>query len=183
MLALALLESVRALDAHVPDELDEVHQELAVKRLGRSSTVAAQIARLERQVQKGDRAPASELEALVRLVARRHDAGLVFTDGGRRLGRLLIARLPLPVAVARLAGRLVARRAVRAVGMVLTTQPRLVATVADDLLVRATPEGAACAFYGAAVAEVLRRLTTFDGAMIHVACRTQGDATCRWEAI
>jgi predicted hydrocarbon binding protein len=46
----------------------------------------------------------------------------------------------------------------------------------------ATPDGAACAFYGAAFAELLRQLTDFDGAMLHVRCRARGDDACVWGA-
>jgi len=180
LLSLALFESVRALDAHVPDELDEVHLELGVKRLGQSSTVAAQIERLHRDVRRGDPIPATDVEALLRLVARRTDAGLVFTDAGRRLGRHLIRGLPLPVGIARLVGRQMTRRALRRIGIVLRGAPRPEAVATDDLMMRATPDGAACAFLGAAVAEVMRRLSDFDGAMIHVTCRGRGADACVW---
>jgi predicted hydrocarbon binding protein len=183
LLSLALLEAVQGVDAHVPDELDEVHQELAVKRLGRSATVQVQIDRLRRQARRGAPATAEEFAALLTLVGRRRDAGLVFTDAGRRLGRRLIDDLPVPTGLARLAGWSIARRRLRQyLGVVLTTAEPAAGELAGDLLVRATPDGAACAFVGAAVAEMLRSLTSFDGAMIHVACRARGDDVCRWRA-
>jgi hypothetical protein len=40
----------------------------------------------------------------------------------------------------------------------------------------------ACTFYGSALAELLRLLTDFDGAMVHVACRARGDTECQWRS-
>ena len=184
LLPLALLEAVRELDAHVPDELDEVHEELAVKRLGQSPTVAAQIARWSRLARKGEDVDAADCEGLLRLVARRADAGLVFTDAGRRLGRHIVSGSVVPRALVRLMGWRVARRRIamhlRVVMAGTARQPE--ASGRDTIAIRATPDGAACAFLGAAVAEVLRRLTAFDGAMMHVSCLGRGGDVCRWRA-
>jgi hypothetical protein len=46
----------------------------------------------------------------------------------------------------------------------------------------AREDGVACRFYTAALAELLRLLANFEGAMIHEACRGRGDRTCRWRA-
>jgi len=56
------------------------------------------------------------------------------------------------------------------------------AVIADPLSLRALPDGQACSFYGAALAEALRVLTGFEGAMVHTRCRGRGDDTCRWQA-
>jgi predicted hydrocarbon binding protein len=55
-----------------------------------------------------------------------------------------------------------------------------VALVAHDIATRATPDGAACVFYTAAFAELLRQLLDFDGAMTHSRCRARGDERCEW---
>jgi len=47
---------------------------------------------------------------------------------------------------------------------------------------RVTPDGAACAFYGAGLVELLRLLVGYEGAMLHVACRARGGARCEWRA-
>jgi hypothetical protein len=55
-----------------------------------------------------------------------------------------------------------------------------VATREDNLPVQATPDGAACGFYAAALAELLRQLMDFEGSMVHSSCRARGDARCEW---
>jgi len=54
--------------------------------------------------------------------------------------------------------------------------------IPQPLSLRALPDGQACSFYGAALAETLRVLTGFEGAMVHMGCRGRGDDTCRWQA-
>src|SRR5260370_23389527 len=84
ILPLAVLEAVRNLDTPVEDGLSEFAEELLVKRLGLSSTVAMQLERYEGLVRRDARVEADQLEALLRLVGRRPDAELVFADAGRR---------------------------------------------------------------------------------------------------
>jgi predicted hydrocarbon binding protein len=48
--------------------------------------------------------------------------------------------------------------------------------------VRATPDGAACGFYAAAFAELLRDLVDFDGGVLHPSCRSRGEARCEWRS-
>ena len=50
------------------------------------------------------------------------------------------------------------------------------------LAIRATPDGAACALYGAAFTELLRLFANFEGSMVHVSCRGAGGAACEWRA-
>jgi hypothetical protein len=52
--------------------------------------------------------------------------------------------------------------------------------MADPLSILAVPDGAACAFYGAAYGELLRSLSGFEGAMLHEACCSRGDEACVW---
>jgi hypothetical protein len=54
--------------------------------------------------------------------------------------------------------------------------------VGDSLATRAGAEGMGCYFYGAAFAELLRVLGSFEGAMLHEYCRGRGDAQCAWRA-
>jgi hypothetical protein len=184
------LEALRALDAPVRDDLDEFHQELAVKRLGMSPTVAAQIDRYRQVAVRDGRIENDEVVALLRLVGRRTDADLVFSDAGRRAGRYAVRRLGLGAMLSarglpRFArGRLglaMARRAARVFDATLELDGELiVATIPDPPSAVATPGGSGCGFFGAAVAETLRALTDFDGAMLHIACRARGDSVCRW---
>jgi len=57
-----------------------------------------------------------------------------------------------------------------------------VARVGDALAVQATPDGAACALYGAGFTELLRLLVGFEGAMLHVSCRPPAARLCEWRA-
>ena len=56
------------------------------------------------------------------------------------------------------------------------------AVLPDAITIRATPDGAACGLWAAALAELLRLLTGFEGAMRHTACRALGAAACEWRA-
>ena len=189
ILPLVVLEAVRNLDTPVEDGLAEFADELLVKRLGLSSTVAMQLAQYEALVRRDARVDPAHVEALLRLVGRRPDADLVFADAGRRAARRAVRRL---FVVSRLAARLapnalgyaVARRAARAVlgGDLRREQQVPVARVGDTLAVSATPDGSACGVYGAAFAELLRLLVGFEGAMLHTACRATGAAHCEWRA-
>lgn len=186
---LAVLEAVRNLDTPVEDGLSEFAEELLAKRLGLSSTVTMQLAQYEALVRRDAGADPAHVEALLRLVGRRPDADLVFADAGRRAARRAVRRLFVGSRFAARAaphafGYPVARRAARAVfGGELKREGEVpVARVRDALAVNATPDGAACALYAAAFAELLRLLVGFEGAMLHVACRAGGDDRCEWRA-
>ena len=178
---LAVLEAVKNLDTPVEDGLTEFAEELLVKRLGLSATVTMQLAEFEQLVRKDARVEPSHVEALLRLVGRRPDADLVFADAGRRAARRAVKRMsPL----SRLFGHRAARRAARTVlGAELAREQRLpVARVSDAIAIQATPDGAACGFYGAALVELLRLLVGYEGAMVHVDCRARGGSRCEWRA-
>ena len=191
-LALALLEAVRAIDAPIPDALDEPHGDLAAKRLGLSRTVENEIGRLEQLARRGGMVPGQEFAALQRLVTRRPDASLVFSDAGRRAARRAAAELPvrtrlllrtLPHGAATAVGLRLARRlARRELGVDLTSgEGRAHAALGGDLTV-VTEAGPACSFIGSALAELLRRVAGFDGAMVHTSCRARGEDVCAWSA-
>jgi len=189
ILPLTVLEAVRNLDTPVEDGLSEFAAELLSKRLGLSPTVAMQLREYEAMARRDARADPAHVEALLRLVGRRPDAGLVFADAGRRAARRAVRRLfVMSRLAARVAPRLfgygAARRAARAVlGGELRREGRVpVARVDDAIAVHATPDGAACTLFGAGFAELLRLLVGFEGAMVHVSCRATGGATCEWRA-
>jgi hypothetical protein len=193
IIPLALLESIRRLDLPARDGLEEFHKELAVKRLGMSQTVAQQIERFQRLAARAARVDAIEVEQLLRLIGRRVDADLVFNEAGRRAGTLAVGQIfgltrafvhVLPRGLGNGGAIAVGRRATRDVfDMELSRSNGLpAAELTETLNTQATPSGASCAFFGSAVAEILRRLTEFDGAMLHVDCRAKGGAVCRWRA-
>ena len=178
---LAVLEAVKNLDTPVEDGLAEFADELLVKRLGLSPTVQMQLTEFEELVRKDARVDDSHVEALLRLVGRRPDADLVFADAGRRAARRAVKRM---FAISRVFGHAAARRAARAVlGAELAWDHRMpVARVSDPIAIQATPDGAACGFYGAGLVELLRLLVGYEGAMLHVACRARGGTGCEWRA-
>jgi predicted hydrocarbon binding protein len=159
------------------------------KRLGLSGTVRVQLQQYESLVRRGGRVDAGVVEALLRLVGRRPDAELVFAEAGRRAARRAAAALWLPSRAAaraapRALGMAAARRTARRVlGGELKREAHLpVARVADPLAVRATPDGKACGFYGAAFTELLRLLVGYEGALLHTTCRARGAGRCEWRA-
>src|SRR5436305_13030952 len=111
---LAVLEAVKNLDTPVEDGLSEFAEELLVKRLGLSPTVAMQLAEFEQLVRKDARVEPAHVEALLRLVGRRPDADLVFADAGRRAARRAVRRLSgMSRLAARSAPRVFGHRAAR----------------------------------------------------------------------
>ena len=84
---LSLLEALRNLDTPVEDGLDELAEEIVVRRLGLSPTVAAQIQRYRAAAEKQGSVELDEVVSVLRLVSRRPDAPLVFADAGRRAAR------------------------------------------------------------------------------------------------
>ncbi len=190
---LTLLEAIRNLDTPLNDGLPaEFAQETFAKRLGLTATVAAQIERYREMADRG--LPVSDEEAVqvFRLVGRRADATLAFSDAGRRAaryaaktrgGRPSIAWKVFPRSVRRRAGERAAARALQNVFRLdLMPEPAgLALRLSDSLATRAGFEGPGCYFYSALVAEILRVASGFEGSMVHERCRSRGDETCRWK--
>ncbi len=190
---LSLLEALRNLDTPVGDGLEELAGEIVAKRFGLSSTVAAQIQRYQEALRRGLPVPLDETVGVFRLVGRRPDAALVYADAGRRAARYAARQASVPVRlllhttpgfIRRRVGAGAASRASRQVfaASLLIRGRSAEATIARPLSLLALPDGQACSFYGAALAELLRALTGFEGAMVHARCRGRGDDTCRWQA-
>jgi bacteriochlorophyll 4-vinyl reductase len=193
ILPLAVLQAMRHLDSPRDEEAAEYVDELLKKRLGLSDTVAAQIARYELVALRDQAVSAEELEQILRLVGRRTDATLVFADGGRRAARRAMTRLArltrwaarrLPRFLRRLVGYRAARRCAWEVFAASFSRVGRGAAfvIGNPPSVRATPDGAACAFYAAAFAELLRELVDFDGGVLHPSCRSRGEARCEWRS-
>ncbi len=192
LVPLSLLEAIRNLDTPVEDGLDELAEEIVVRRLGLSPTVAAQIQRYRQAVDRAEPVPLDEVVSVIRLVGRRPDAPLVFADAGRRAARYAVRTRRRSSAAAVLGtspGTMGQRLALRGAARVAReTFGGTLKPAADPVEVRmefplsmhAAPDGAACVFYGAAYAELLRVLTGFEGAMVHERCRARGDEVCLW---
>jgi hypothetical protein len=191
LIPLSLLEAIRNLDTPVEDGLDELAEEIVVRRLGLSPTVAAQIQRYRQSANRSTGVDVEETVSVFRLVGRRPDAPLVFADAGRRAARYAartqarstrtaVRLSPAPLA-RRLALRSVARLARSIFGGELKPGPNGVEVIMTaPLSILALSNGDACAFYGSAYQELLRVLTGFEGALLHTRCRARGDSECLW---
>jgi hypothetical protein len=195
VIPLSLLEAIRNLDTPLDDGLAaELASETIAKRLGLSTTVAAQIERYREMMDRRDPVSAEEATQVFRLVGRRPDATLVYADAGRRAARYAargkagrplgpVVRV-LPRALRRSLG---VRRARRVAGQVflveLVPDPAgLAARLTDTLATRSGHEGNGCYFYTALLAELLRVTSEFEGSMVHERCLARGDDACRWRA-
>ena len=191
LIPLSLLEALRNLDTPVEDGLDELAEEIVVRRLGLSPTVAAQIQRYRQTAERGGTVDLDEVLSVIRLVGRRPDAPLVFADAGRRAARYAartwgrssrtLARLSPKGVGRRITLRGVARLARTIFEGELNSRPPVVEfKMAAPLSIVALPGGEACLFYGSAYLELLRGLTGFEGALLHESCRSRGDGACFW---
>jgi len=195
LIPLSLFEAIRNLDTPVEDGLDELAEEIVVRRLGLSPTVAAQIQRYRQAAERQGSVDMDEAISVLRLVGRRPDAPLVFADAGRRAARHAARRRGRPahtlarVTPSGLGRRIALRTAAQVARRVFGAELRAGADgqgnevwMSDSLSIAALPDGTACAFYGAAYSELLRSLTDFEGAMLHQRCRGRGDSECAWQA-
>jgi len=191
LIPLSLLEAIRNLDTPVEDGLEELAEEIVVRRLGLSPTVAAQIQRYRQAADRGGAVELEETISVLRLVGRRVDAPLVFADAGRRAARYAArfrgrsSRTLAKVTPGRVARRLALRSAARlsrsVFGGELKPRPEDVEVrMQTSLSIEALPTGEACVFYGAVYQELLRGLTGFEGALIHERCRSRGEDACVW---
>jgi hypothetical protein len=191
LIPLSLLEALRNLDTPVEDGLEELADEIAVRRLGLSPTVAAQTQRYRQTAERRGAVDQEEIISVLRLVGRRSDASLVFADAGRRAARYAargrgrssrtLARLSPSGMAHRIAMRSAARLARTIFGGELQGSTSSVEiTMGNPLSIIALPGGEACLFYGSAYLELLRCLTGFEDALMHEGCRSRGDTACLW---
>jgi len=189
LIPLSLLEAIRNLD----DGLTEIADETVSKRLGLSLTVAQQIERYREHATRKGSVPAEEAISIFRLVGRRPDATLVYSDAGRRVARYALrsggvgTRALLGVSPGSLRRRLGTRSAASVARRLLGVElelgrdgPRIHLT--ESLATRAGCPGTGCYFYSAVFAELLRVASGFEGAMVHERCLARGDAQCLWRA-
>lgn len=191
LIPLSLLEAIRNLDTPVEDGLDELAEEIVVRRLGLSPTVAAQIQRYRQAAERRGAVELDETISVLRLVGRRGDASLVFADAGRRAARYAarsrgrssrtVAKVLPRRAARRLALRSAARLARTVFGGELKSRSQAVEVrMESPLSIVALPTGEACVFYGSVYRELLRDLTGFEGALLHERCRARGEDACMW---
>jgi hypothetical protein len=189
----SLLEAIRNLDTPLDDGLNELAGETVSKRLGLSTTVAQQIERYREHAMRNGAVPADEVIQIFRLIGRRPDAALVYADAGRRAARyaaragskgtrLLLRASPRPFRrkVGTKAAVGVARRLLDLELNLAERSPQV--RLAESLATQAGFPGTGCYFYSAVIAELLRVLSGFEGAMVHERCRARGDDQCLWRA-
>lgn len=192
LLPLSLLEAVR--DVDTPGDLDaEFVDELRNKRFGLSDTVYSQIKRYSEAAKRRQRTSQEETMALAKLIGRRPDAEAVFRAAGRylaresymtispitrRLLRLLPSIIARPWALRRarrLAARYLNGTARRVGGYVILEVPR-------SVTLGSAPGSIGCAYYEAALRELLRLLIGSIGSVDHVRCDSRGEGMCEWRA-
>lgn len=171
--------------------------EMVAKRLGLSPTVALQIERYQASASRKQPVPEEEVILIFRLVGRRPDAALVYADAGRRAARYVVRTAGrgtrvmlgvLPGGLGRGAGRSAAARLSQSrLGVELERHAHshgetITARVTETLATKSGYAGTGCAFYSAALAELLRMTSGFEGAMVHEHCRGAGEAYCSWRA-
>lgn len=190
---LAILRTLQKLDHIDPVDLEEYAEEIAPRRLGTSATVSAQIDRYAKLVKSGGSVDCDEVVQLFRLVGRRNDAELAFSQAGRLAAEEIVGQTSAAARLVQRAGKVVARRrvstalAIRLASRLLGARLSIGETgdavaVANGPLTESAPDGKPCGFFGAALAELLRRCTDFEGAMIHHECRARGDDACSWQS-
>ncbi len=177
------------------DGVDAANHETRTQRLGLSSTVASQIERYQGLARRDARVPFEEVASVFRLVDRRaENADLVLADAGRRAARHAARSAGLPFRVlsratpravrAWLGSRGAAKLSRRIFGARLTIGAgRAEAEMVADTSPAVGFGGRACTFYGAALHELLRFLTGFEGALVHDHCCGRGDPACRWRSL
>ena len=188
IIALSVLEAVRASDSAKADPPDAGQEAI---KLGRTTSVAAEIERYSSMVRRRETVAGEELAALFTLVSRRPDADSVFGEAGRRAGQHAAKKTPrflrilhrgLPSGMReRLGRRLIRGAAARVFDLDLGLHGDG-AVALDGCGAHKVPGewGRPCGVYGSGLAELSRIFTTFEGAYFRNSCRARGSVSCRW---
>jgi bacteriochlorophyll 4-vinyl reductase len=192
LLPLSLLEAIRSVDTPEGDDIEYV-QELRNKRLGLSDTVHAQIRRYGDALRRSQPIAAMEATSLATLIGRRADAEDIFRSAGRGVAKRMYERIPRAtrkmthVLPAFLARPIAYRRLRSAFSKYLeATLRRGSGTLILEIRKSSTADGAAgsegCAYYGAALQEMMNLLLPGAHSVEHVACVKTGASRCEWMA-
>ena len=192
---LILLETLRDMDR--PEEYLE-GEDVAVsmpRRLGLSDVVYTQIHRFREETKRKRPQPAEVVADLIRLVIRRPDADEIFEEAGRRVARHAWGERAgvyrgmvrfFPAFLAQRHARRAARRLFRQIAgegeMSIISRPTGV-RIQGSLTGVADPGGAACAFYGGVLAELMTEYLGRKHAAQHPRCETRGAGACEWVAL
>ena len=190
--ALVLLESLR--DVDTPPEVleDEAFHVSLPRRLGLSDVIDGQMRRYADMSKRRRQLEASEFLDLLRLIARRPDARMVFEAAGDRLGSEYVARTPRAAGLARrLAPARFRRRSLlrhlRRVAESLSPGSAIQSdrgdpsiSVAGCLPAVADDSGSACGIITAAFTACAHGLGE-SSPVHHAHCESRGDDACLWE--
>lgn len=190
--ALVLLESLRDVDTPAEVLEDEAFHISLPRRLGLSDVIDGQMRRYADMRKRRRQLEASEFLDLLRLIARRPDARMVFEAAGDRLGSEYVSRTPRAAGLARrLAPAGLRRRSLlrhlRRVAESLSPGSSIRSDRADPSIsvARCLPavadeSGSACGMITAAFTACASGLgeTT---PVRHPSCESRGDASCLWE--
>jgi hypothetical protein len=189
VVALSLLEVIRARD--LPTEIleSEDPSQTMPRRLGLSGVVDVQIRRLREQARRRERIALEQARDLFHLVLRRPDSEEAFFQAGERLAGKIeplggISRLyPRGVRYA-LARRQVGKRIrslfSRSVGGFAHGSFNLEAR--GHFLLEMDPGGDACHLLSGLAQEVLRRYLRREVVVTHSSCQARKNELCRWTA-
>lgn len=192
LLPLSLLEAIRSVDTPEGDDLEYV-QELRNKRLGLSDTVHAQIRRYGDALRRSQPISTVEAKSLATLIGRRPDAENIFRSAGRAVARKMYERLPRAtrkmthILPAMLARPIAFRRMRAAFSKYLDASLRksdgnLVLEIKSSATASSSPESEGCAYYGAALEEMLSLILPGVRAVEHVRCIKTAGGRCEWRA-
>jgi len=190
--ALVLLESLR--DVDTPPEVleDEAFSISLPRRLGLSDVIDGQMRRYADMRKRRRQLEASEFLDLMRLIARRPDARMVFEAAGDRLGSEYASRTPRAAGLARrLAPAKLRRRSLlkhlRRVAESLSPGSLIQADRAEPsisvdhcLPAAADESGTACGMITAAFTACVHGLGE-SAPVRHPHCESRGDEACLWE--
>ena len=190
--ALVLLESLRDVDTPAEVLEDEAFRISLPRRLGLSDVIDGQMRRYADMRKRRRQLEASEFLDLLRLIARRPDARMVFEAAGDRLGTEYASRTPRAAGLARrLAPASLRRRSLlrhlRRVAESLSPGSSIRAdrsdpsiSVAHCLPAVADDSGSACGIITAAFTACAHGLGE-TAPVRHPHCESRGDESCMWE--
>ncbi len=191
-LPLALLQAMQRQDTPPGTLPDEPPQAFFPHRLGLSGVVEEQIRHFRRRARLRRRVDVSQLEALLELIARRPDAGAVFTAAGRELAgfhfsgplglvRRLSRRLPRSLRQkAALRALRTAHDAFLIAGAAAVEAKPLEISATDAVTARVGGYGAACKLYGSLAAGLLELSGLGPLTVGHPECQRHGADRCVW---
>lgn len=189
---LAVLAAMQQQD--IPPELqpDEHPGSMFPQRLGLSGVIEEQVRELRRLARSGRGVEPAKVEALLALVARRHDAAEIFSAAGSELARLHFSgfsgslhrfKRRLPRALRQRAAAKALRKASGSFLVATDVEVRrkpLEIRATDALTSRIGQYGAACKLYTSLASDLLARLGMGSMSVIHSDCQRLGAPQCVW---